>query len=176
MSRLLASGLLGIMSLLGGVGGEDAQFDRGHAQARVNPSDWELQVVGSGSIDNTPSATAGFWLGLRNNTSEAKVVCIVQIQYSIDDDQRGLGSSDDVKGISARRSPHACAERTGTHLVLPGETLFTYGGVPVPSWALDSQEVLFRATAAVSCREPQCERQWIILKGSGRLGPSHRSP
>lgn len=102
----------------------------------------------------------GFWIGLKNLTDQARAVCLADVSYGVIDAAHGAGAT--VEGFSPSMSPHTCATPNGARLVLPGETLFVYGAVPVPEWAADPLQRDVPAPAEVAAMPCEREPGWTL--------------
>ena len=123
---------------------------------------WNLTAKQAEPYARQPPGEAGYWLGVKNLAAAPQAVCVLSLDYDLIHPQHGSGGM--VEGFSSSLSPHSCNTPKGTNLVLPGETLFFYGAIQVPSWA-DARTAL---TFSASLREfPSGE--WLIVDAASSL-------
>lgn len=75
------------------------------------------------------------WLALKNESSEARMVCVAGWDVAI-------SSSKGDEGLSHGASPHACHNPTSSTIVLAGETLHTLALVKFRRYALSGDSDL----------------------------------
>jgi len=114
-----------------------------------------------------PGAQQPFWIGLKNTGDRAKAACLTDISYDLIDSSHGVG--DTIEGFTPSLSPHSCQTLVGASLVLPGETLFIYGHVPLPGWVADGQIINFSISYVAAEPESWHNRSWMHVNGSHEL-------
>jgi hypothetical protein len=75
------------------------------------------------------------WLGLKNESSEARMVCVAGWDVA-------MSSSKGDEGLSHGASPHACQNTTSSTIVLAGETLHTLALVKFRRYPLSVNSAL----------------------------------
>lgn len=133
----------------------------------VQPAGWSLVVRLADDRLQRSSSQQAFWIGLKNIGDRAKAVCLTDISYDLIDSSHGVG--DTIEGFTPSLSPHSCQTLIGASLILPGETQFVYGQVPLPDWVADGQNVNFSISYAAADPESWQNRSWMHVNGSHEL-------
>lgn len=83
--------------------------------------DWQIVVQPADPYSGQSNLIEGYWIGLRSLAGEPRLVCLQSVLWSSGSSSRRRS----VAGFS--RGP--CTDPSGANRVLPGETLYVWGGV-----------------------------------------------
>jgi hypothetical protein len=120
-----------------------------------------------------PGSTVRVWIGVKNQTGEARALCIKSIWYSFDLGEQG------VEGGSGKpMSPGECSMPQSGQLLLSGETLFRLSSIDVPRVPAGTRVKLsFRISGVALCpNRQQCNEQEFSATSQTEwlVGPANR--